>query len=75
VSVPEGIFRWAPAIAAPALAEFGRLYAGETNLQETMPLVWAMVVISAAGAAITFGVLTYALWKFRDPAAKGRRYG
>lgn len=57
------------------LAGFAPLLVGETNLEQTMPLVWTMVAISAAGAAITFGVLTYALWKFRDPAVKRRRYG
>jgi len=64
-----------PPFVAPAVAGFGWLISAETNLEETMPLVWAMVVISAIGAAITFGVLTYALWKFRDPAMKRRRYG
>jgi hypothetical protein len=27
------------------------------------------------GAVITWGVMTYALWRFRDPNTKGRRYG
>jgi len=71
----EAISHGVPALVLPALAGLGRFLSGETNLQETMPLVWALVVISAAGAALTFGVLTYALWKFRDPKAKGRRYG
>ena len=62
-------------LAGPAIAALGPFVLGETNLQETMPLVWTMVAISAAGAAVTFGVLTYALWKFRDPKVRGRRYG
>jgi hypothetical protein len=48
---------------------------GETNLQETLPLVYVMLVLSVIGAAITWSVLAYALWKFRDPATKHRRYG
>lgn len=46
-----------------------------TNLQETNPVVWAMLAISIGGALITFGILVYALWKFRDPTTRGRRYG
>lgn len=72
---PQGDRRWAAGVVGPVLAGFAPLVVGETNLEQTMPLVWTMVAISAAGAAITFGVLTYALWKFRDPAVKRRRYG
>ncbi len=46
-----------------------------TNLAETNALVWVMVGISAAGSIVTFAFLVYALWKFRDPKVKGRRYG
>jgi heme/copper-type cytochrome/quinol oxidase subunit 2 len=49
--------------------------AGPTNLTETSPVVWVMVAISVAGAIITWGVMVYALWKFRDPATRKRRYG
>jgi hypothetical protein len=49
--------------------------AGSSNLQETTPLVWVMVAISVAGAIITWGIMVYALWKFRDPATRRRRYG
>lgn len=48
---------------------------GLTDLQQTMPLVELMTVISVIGAALTWAFLIYALWKFRDPATKGRRYG
>ena len=51
------------------------LVAGETNLQLTEPLLWAMIAISSAGAIVTFAFLVYALWKFRDPAVRRRRYG
>lgn len=49
--------------------------AGETDLQEITPLVWVILAISVGGAIITFAFLAYAVWKFRDPATKGRRYG
>jgi uncharacterized membrane protein YbhN (UPF0104 family) len=69
-----------PSVAATALATgllgpAARVGAGETNLQLTSPLVWVMVAISAAGSIVTFAFLVYALWKFRDPAVKRRRYG
>jgi amino acid permease len=48
---------------------------GETNLQQTQTLFWVMVGISAVGAIITWSVMAYAIWKFRDPKVKGRRYG
>jgi len=71
----ESAARWASGLAAPVIAGVVPRLLGDTNLQETMPLVWVMVAISAAGASVTFGVLVYALWKFRDPAMKRRRYG
>jgi heme/copper-type cytochrome/quinol oxidase subunit 2 len=49
--------------------------AGQTDLQEITPLVWVILAISVGGAIITFAFLAYAVWKFRDPATKGRRYG
>lgn len=48
---------------------------GQTNLQATAPLVWVMVAIGVGGAFITFTILVYALWRFRDPSTRGRRYG
>jgi uncharacterized integral membrane protein len=44
-------------------------------VQQTLPLIWVLLALSIVGAAITWGVLLYALWKFRDPATRGRRYG
>ena len=49
--------------------------AGETDLQEISPLVWVMLAISVGGAIITFAFLVYAVWKFRDPTTRRRRYG
>jgi heme/copper-type cytochrome/quinol oxidase subunit 2 len=46
-----------------------------TDLQEIAPLVWVMFLMGVAGAGVTFGYLVYALWKFRDPATRRRRYG
>ena len=61
--------------AAVPLLFFGLLGSGETNLQETNALLWVMIGISVAGAIVTFSFLVYALWRFRDPKVKGRRYG
>lgn len=58
-----------------SLALGGAAVVGESNLQLTMPLVWALVILSAIGAAVTFGALVWTLWKYRDPATRGRRYG
>ncbi len=60
------------AVAAPLAALSGT---GVTNLDQTNALVWTMIGIGSAGAIVTFAFLVYALWKFRDPHAKGRRYG
>jgi NhaP-type Na+/H+ or K+/H+ antiporter len=49
--------------------------AGQTDLQEIEPLVWVILAISVGGAIITFAFLAYAVWRFRDPTTKGRRYG
>ncbi|MGA8709903.1 MAG: hypothetical protein ACLP8Y_06435 [Thermoplasmata archaeon] len=61
------------AVAAEGLGKLGAT--GETDLQQISPLMWIMVAISAAGAIVTFAFLTYALWKYRDPKVKHRRYG
>ena len=47
----------------------------QTHLQQTTPVIWVLLAISIAGAAITWGVMVYILWRFRDPATRGRRYG
>lgn len=57
------------------LAVAGGAVAGPTNLQETSPVVWVMVGISVAGALVTYAFLAYAIWRFRDPHTRGRRYG
>ena len=48
---------------------------GTTDLQQISPVVWVMLAISVGGALITFAILAYAIWKYRDPATRGRRYG
>jgi heme/copper-type cytochrome/quinol oxidase subunit 2 len=62
-------------IAGSVLSARAWLASGSTNLDQTNGLVWAMVAISVAGSIVTFGFLVYALWKFRDPKVKNRRYG
>ncbi len=51
------------------------LAAGQTDLQQVSPLVWVLLALTVAGALITFAFLAYALWKYRDPATRRRRYG
>ena len=48
---------------------------GLTDLQQTLPLIEVMTILSVIGAVLTWGFLAYALWKFRDPTPRGRRYG
>ncbi|HEV2520088.1 MAG TPA: hypothetical protein VGX00_05645 [Thermoplasmata archaeon] len=69
--------RGASAAAAGGLllASAGAAAASPTDLQQTDPLIWVMLGISIAGAVLTWGIMVYALWKFRDPATKRRRYG
>lgn len=57
------------------LSVVGLLGTGPTNLSETNGLIWVMIAIGAAGAFVTFAFLVYALWKFRDPKVRRRRYG
>jgi amino acid transporter len=78
----RAVRRATPRAAPPAVAPILALGLGpaavvvaETNLQETEPLVWVLVAISVAGALITYGFLAYAVWRYRDPHVKGRRYG
>jgi hypothetical protein len=63
------------AAIAPGLLLAAKVGASGSNLQLTNPLVWVMLGISIAGAIVTFGYLVYAVWKFRDPTKRGRRYG
>ncbi len=58
-----------------ALSFAGWAAAGESYYVQTMPLVWVLTAISAAGAGIIYAYLAYSVWKFRDPKTKGRRYG
>jgi heme/copper-type cytochrome/quinol oxidase subunit 2 len=57
------------------VAATGPAVAGESILDQVNPLLWTMIWISVAGAALVYAILAYAVWKFRDPATKGRRYG
>ena len=57
------------------LGLLGGAVAGQTNLQETDPLFWALVIISFAGAIIVFAIMIYAIIRFRDPTTRRRRYG
>ena len=77
VRFPPAESRRAPlADSRAAIAAWAALpFAGLTNLQETSPLVWVLLGLSVGGALITWGILAYAIWRFRDPSTKGRRYG
>ena len=67
--------RVAGSLPLVSLFPLALLAAGETDLQEISPLVWVILGISVGGAIITFSFLAYAIWKFRDPTTRGRRYG
>ncbi len=71
---PDSVGSAGPA-AVPAVALAGVLASGETPLQLTNPLLWVMLALTVAGAIITYAFLVYAVWRFRDPATKGRRHG
>ncbi|MCI4363391.1 MAG: hypothetical protein L3K13_03690 [Thermoplasmata archaeon] len=67
---------WGSTLVAPALLSVGKIFAGgETPLQEISPLVWVLVAISAAGAFVTYAIMVYAIWRFRDPSTRRRNYG
>ncbi|HEV2449199.1 MAG TPA: hypothetical protein VGU43_02170 [Thermoplasmata archaeon] len=51
------------------------LHASQTPIQQISPLVWVLIAISAAGAFITYAIMAYAAWRFRDPSTKRRNYG
>lgn len=53
----------------------GSASAGSSDLAQTMPLVWVMTVLSVGGSVVTFGIMVWALWKFRDRKAKELGYG
>jgi hypothetical protein len=72
--VPTGL-RARLAGGAAVAAGLVPLHASETPIQEISPLVWVMVAISAAGAFITYAIMVYAVWRFRDPSTKRRNYG
>jgi hypothetical protein len=62
--------------AAGAIASVtGVASADPSNLQETTPILWVLIAISIAGALVTYAFLAYALWRYRDPHTRGRRYG
>lgn len=62
-------------LSGATVAAAGVTVAGTTNLQQDQPLIEVMLVLSIIGAVLTWAFLVYALWKFRDPSTKGRRYG
>ncbi len=69
---------WSAAAVAPAVAVAGTIAAhsaAATPLQQTLPLVWVLTGISVGGALITYAFLVYAIYRFRDPATRRRRYG
>lgn len=66
---------WPAWIAATWLSLTGGAAAGPTDLQLTAPVLWVLVGLSVGGATITWGIMAYALWRFRDPATRRRRYG
>ncbi len=69
---------WSAAAVAPAVAVAGTIgahSAAATPLQQTLPLVWVLTGISVGGALITYAFLVYAIYRFRDPATRRRRYG
>ncbi|MCI4368414.1 MAG: hypothetical protein L3K09_02480 [Thermoplasmata archaeon] len=57
------------------LSVTGLASADQSDLQQTMPLVYVLTVLSVIGAGATYAFLVYALWRFRDPKTRGRRYG
>lgn len=56
-------------------ASAGLLAPAESDLQLTSPILWTMIAIGVAGSIITFAFLVYAVWKFRDPSVRRRKYG
>jgi hypothetical protein len=60
---------------AAGIGAAGLVASGSTNLQLTEPVLWTVIGISVAGSIVTFAFLVYALWKFRDPSVRRRRYG
>lgn len=73
--------RWLRRATAGAAGGLGLLWiagvaaATPTDLAQTMPLVWVMVGLSVGGAVVTFGIMAWALWRFRDRSTRERGYG
>ncbi len=65
----------ATASVAALAGTIGSRMAAQTPLQQTLPLVWVLSGISIGGALITYAFLAYAIYRFRDPATRRRRYG
>ncbi len=64
------------ALSGGASLATGTAAAGDhVIIDQVSPLVWVMIAISAGGAAITYGFLVYALWRFKDPSTRRRNYG
>jgi heme/copper-type cytochrome/quinol oxidase subunit 2 len=63
------------ALATAAVTLPGVGSAGPTDAQQTAPLVWVLLILSIIGAVLVFGILVWAILRFRDPRTKGRRYG
>jgi amino acid transporter len=61
--------------ALSVLALVGGAAAGPTDLEQISPLIWVVLAISVGAALVTYAFMAYAVYKFRDPATKGRRYG
>jgi hypothetical protein len=66
----------AVALAGGAALGTGTAAAGNhVIIDQVSPIIWVMIAISAGGAAITYGFLVYALWRFKDPSTRRRNYG
>ncbi len=73
----RGVARAAAALGCgfALLALAGIASAGDSNLQQTSPLVWVMIAIAVGGAFVVYVILVWAVLRFRDPRTRGRRYG
>ncbi|MGI0054693.1 MAG: hypothetical protein ACREB9_02405 [Thermoplasmata archaeon] len=64
-----------PLAAALAFGGLALAAPGATDLAQESPIIWVITGISVGGAVITYAFLVYAIYRFRDPKTKGRRYG
>lgn len=71
----DGISSWTGLAAPLALVGAWSLAGATEDLAAISPLVWVMVAMSVGGAAITYGFLYYAIWRFKDPSTRRRNYG